>query len=123
MKHLLKAKVLLCSAFLCMGITMASAQNTTAPQVQGTDNTGNQIDPDAAKLQELKSQSNNPEEMKARQAEEAKVQQDAQKLDQERVRQGYLAIPGFVYTGDPAVDAVNYENAKTAFKNNDPAKY
>jgi hypothetical protein len=114
MKHISTFKALLCGAFMCC-ITIASAQNTS--QQRDPVNTA-----DAAKLEQLQN-AQDPGIVKQQQADAAQVAQDAAKLDQERQRLGYLNIPGFTFTGNPEVDAVNYENAKTAYKNSDPAGY
>ena len=37
-----------------------------------------------------------------------------QKMEEEGIRQGYMPIPGFTYTGDPLVDKPAYNEAKAA---------
>lgn len=40
----------------------------------------------------------------------------AEKMKRAQLNYGFLDIPGFVFTCDPAVDAVNYERAKIEYK-------
>lgn len=40
-----------------------------------------------------------------------------EKMRKAQLAAGYLELPGFVFTGDPAVDVPNYEKAKRDYKN------
>ena len=123
----LKMLTLLTICCFIAGLTVVSAQSVVSQQ---------QIDAklehnksyDQKKLDMLKSQTNqgiSNDDMKFNQMSQdaagLQVKKDTRLLQNQNG--GYLSIPGFTATGDPAVDGPAYEAAKAAYKQNDPQGY